>query len=53
MCDDIKIFIQQMSEHKIDCGEIQDQGWGLLVELTLPSGGKIGVYHPRHERPNR
>jgi len=49
MCNDINIFTQQMSEH--DCSEVRDQGWGLLVELTLPGGGKIGVYQPKHARP--
>ena len=51
MCDDIKIFVQQMSKQSIVCSEIQDQGWGQLVQLTLPGGGKIGVYQPRHARP--
>jgi hypothetical protein len=51
MCDDIKAFIQKMTEYKIACNEIQDQGWGLLTQLTLPGGGKLGVYQPRHERP--
>jgi len=51
MCDDINAFVQQMSEHKIACSEVRDQGWGLLTELTLPGGGKLGVYQPRHERP--
>jgi len=51
MCDDIRVFVQQMTEHKIACTEILDQGWGKLVQLTLPGGGKIGVYEPRHERP--
>ncbi len=51
MCDDINEFVQQMTKHKIACSQVQDQGWGLLVELTLPGGGKIGVYEPRHARP--
>ena len=51
MCDDIKKFIQQMSKQKIACTEIQNQGWGQLVQLTLPGGGKLGVYQPRHARP--
>jgi len=51
MCDDIKIFVQQMSRQKIVCGEIQNQRWGQLVQLTLPSGGKLGVYQPAHARP--
>jgi len=51
MCDDINVFVHQMVKHKIVCSEVQDQGWGLLTELTLPSGGKLGVYQPIHERP--
>ena len=51
MCEDIKTFVQKMKEHKLPCSEVQNQGWGLLVELTLPGGGKIGVYQPRHSRP--
>lgn len=51
MCEDINIFVQQMSEQKVACSEIQNQGWGLLTELTLPGGGKLGVYQPRHARP--
>lgn len=51
MCDDISVFVQQMTEHKIACTEIQDQGWGKLVQLTLPGGGKLGVYEPQHARP--
>ena len=51
MCDDIKTFAQQMAKQKMVCSEIQDQGWGQLVQLTLPGGGKLGVYQPRHARP--
>lgn len=51
MCDDIEVFVGQMSKHKILCSEIKNQGWGQLVQLTLPSGGKLGVYQPRHRRP--
>jgi hypothetical protein len=51
MCDDIKMFVEQMSKKKVVCSEIQDQGWGLLTQLTLPGGGKLGAYQPRHARP--
>ena len=51
MCDDIIKFIQEMAKYKILCSAIQTQGWGLLTQLTLPGGGKIGVYQPRHARP--
>lgn len=51
MCDDIEDFKQEMIKHNITCSEIKNQGWGLLTELTLPGGGKLGVYQPRHARP--
>ena len=51
MCNSIHEFVHEMTKHKIPCGEIQDQGWGQLVQLTLPGGGKLGVYEPRHQRP--
>ncbi len=51
MCDDVEAFVAAMSERGVSCGPVQDQGWGLLSSLTLPGGGKLGVYQPRHERP--
>jgi hypothetical protein len=30
---------------------LRDQGWGLLTQVTLPGGGKLGIYQPRHARP--
>ncbi len=51
MCDDIKLFVEQMKSHRIMCSKVDDQGWGLLVQVTLPGGGKLGVYQPRHARP--
>jgi len=51
LCDDINSFIREMTEHKIICSAIDEQRWGLITRLTLPGGGKIGVYEPKHARP--
>jgi len=51
MCDDIDAFIARMKAHVIDCDPVKDAGWGLLTHITLPGGGKLGVYQPRHARP--
>jgi hypothetical protein len=51
ICDDIRIFIEEVGKHGIACSEPQDQGWGILTKLTLPGGGSLGVYQPRHARP--
>src|ERR1044071_7305643 len=41
MCDDIGAFVAEMKEHGIECGEVQNPGWGLLTQVTLPGGGKL------------
>ena len=51
MVDDIKVFVSEMEKQRINCEPVQDMGWGLLSELVLPGGGKLGVYQPRHARP--
>ena len=51
MCDDIEAFIAEMNKRDIPCRPVQDQGYGLFTELTLPGGGKLGIYQPRHARP--
>jgi hypothetical protein len=51
MVDDVQAFVIEMKAHSISCGDVQDQGWGLLTQVNLPGGGKLGVYQPRHGRP--
>jgi hypothetical protein len=51
MCADIEVFVTEMDRRGIECTEVKDEGWGLLTQATLPSGARIGVYEPRHARP--
>ena len=51
MCDDVEAFIAAMKKRDIKCAKVEDQGYGLVTEVKLPGGGKIGVYQPRHARP--
>jgi hypothetical protein len=51
MCADVEAFVAEMKMRKISCLPIQNQGWGLVTRLTLPGGGRLGVYQPRHARP--
>ena len=51
MCEDIDSFMTTMQQLKVVCDPVQNQGWGLLTRMTLPGGGKLGVYQPRHARP--
>jgi hypothetical protein len=51
MCADIGAFVAAMAKRHVPCGPIQSMGWGELTQVTLPGGGKLGVYQPRHARP--
>jgi catechol 2,3-dioxygenase-like lactoylglutathione lyase family enzyme len=51
MCDDIEALIADMAWHGVPCEPVQEQDWGLLTYVTLPGGGNLGIYQPRHARP--
>lgn len=51
LCDDVEEFVAEMEERGVRCSPVQNLGWGLLTQVSLPGGGKLGVYQPRHERP--
>lgn len=51
MCEDVEAFIARMKKHNTECSAVKDEGWGLLTQLTLPGGGRLGIYQPRHARP--
>lgn len=52
MCEDIYEFVANAATRGIICSTVSDQSWGLLSTLTLPGGGRIGVYEPKHDRAN-
>jgi hypothetical protein len=51
MCDDVRALIVTLAAKKAACGPVVDRGWGLLTDLHLPGGGVVGLYQPRHPRP--
>ena len=48
MCDDIKATMASLQAKKVSCGPVKKERWGLLTSITLPGGGKIGLYEPKH-----
>src|SRR2546425_4433970 len=48
MCDDVRAFIAEMEKKNVKCARIEEQRWGSITRLTLPGGGKLGVYQPKH-----
>lgn len=51
MCDDLDAFVAELKKQDVAFDPVVDQGYGILTKLALPSGGKLGVYQPRHARP--
>lgn len=51
LCDDIHAFAAFADARGLAVGPVRDEGWGRLVAVTLPGGGFLGVYEPRHRRP--
>jgi catechol 2,3-dioxygenase-like lactoylglutathione lyase family enzyme len=48
MCDDLKTQISVLQKKGVKVGEISEQRWGTLTTMTLPGGGTIGLYEPKH-----
>jgi hypothetical protein len=48
MCDDLKTTIKMLKQKKVRCSAPNEQGWGTLALITLPSGSEIGIYQPWH-----
>lgn len=51
MVDDVTKFVLRMADRGVICSAPQDQGWGVLTQVSLPGGGELGIYEPRHARP--
>ena len=48
MCDDIQATIDELGAKGVELTTPQDQGWGVMAMISLPGGGQLGLYEPRH-----
>ncbi len=49
VCDDVEATVADLTGRGVAIeGPVSDQGWGRLVTITLPGGGRLGIYEPRH-----
>ena len=51
MCDDLAATLRDLKKKKVPVSAVTEQRWGSLASLTLPGGGKVGIYQPKHPRP--
>jgi catechol 2,3-dioxygenase-like lactoylglutathione lyase family enzyme len=48
MCDDLKSTMESLQRNNVKFSAVKPERWGILTELTLPGGGRIGLYQPKH-----
>jgi hypothetical protein len=49
VCDDIEETVADLERRGLSLdGPVSDQGWGRLVSIRLPGGGRLGIYEARH-----
>jgi hypothetical protein len=51
MCDDLKAEIAALRVKGVECTEPVEARWGWITAIRLPGGGEIGLYQPKHPRP--
>jgi catechol 2,3-dioxygenase-like lactoylglutathione lyase family enzyme len=51
MCDDIADTLTDLKSKNVAVSDVSEQRWGKSATFTLPGGGKLGVYEPKHSRP--
>lgn len=48
MCDDVDAEIARLTALGRACDPIREERWGRLTSFTLPGGGKLAMYQPKH-----
>lgn len=48
MCDSVEQTIAELTAKGVECTPIYEASWGRLTNVTLPSGGTLGIYEPKH-----
>jgi hypothetical protein len=51
MTDDLDAEMKALKKAGAGCEAVSQQNWGRSTRINLPGGGTLGLYQPRHERP--
>jgi hypothetical protein len=52
MTDDLDVEMRVLKKAGVNCEAVSQQGWGRSTRIMLPGGGTLGLYEPRHARPD-
>jgi hypothetical protein len=48
MCSDLNAEMESLAARGATCTPVEEARWGSITRISLPSGGQIGLYQPRH-----
>jgi predicted enzyme related to lactoylglutathione lyase len=49
LCDDIEATAKELERRKVPITRpFDEERWGRVTRITLPGGGRIGLYQPKH-----
>lgn len=48
MCDDLKTEMASLAKKGVECSKVEEARWGSITKISLPSGGHVGLYQPKH-----
>lgn len=48
LTDDVKREVAALTKRGVPCSPVAEQPWGSHTVLTLPGGGLLGMYQPKH-----
>jgi catechol 2,3-dioxygenase-like lactoylglutathione lyase family enzyme len=52
MCDDVRATVADLEAKGVKMTRpVNDERWGLVTALRLPSGAELALYEPRHPSP--
>ncbi len=48
VCDNLKAQKAALKKKGVQFGDIAEERWGTRTTITLPGGGALGLYQPKH-----
>ena len=51
MCSDLAAEMGALKQKGISFSPVEEARWGSVTHFTLPGGGQVGLYQPRHASP--
>ena len=52
MCDDLDATRAELTAKGARfTGDVQDEGWGLAIQLQIPGAGPMTLYQPKYDPP--